>query len=317
MKRSGWVLAVVLGCGQSANPLPVEEPKPLAESKPAPRDAAVVIDAAPVDAVAVVAAPDPAALHKQCVDRRRDPLPAPTPAPKGKPQPTIALVEVGGVDEKQNPNALFAEGPWNGTPILRKLQSKVGPLRTCYADALTRDPSLHGGVTLAATLNEDGTLTEPRVFADAIGDAALATCLSAKLGKVRVPGGSKDAFNFEAYFDIVLCPSSRKACLLGVQAPDDIRDKVMSEARTNEAMIEACFVNAVKKPVRGRVDQILTFSDIGAVQGGRHDVKPFVGDDKSGTAESAASDCIHDVWTHVCLDPPSAQQIRVEMWFQR
>jgi hypothetical protein len=339
MKRLGWVV-FALACGQKSPPaLPVKAPPPIAEDKPAPPPDAAVVDAGPdLDAVKAQAAADAAKKiadrHDRCLAHAAEnaaDLPKLPPPSKRKPTAAVALVEVAQVEERYNKDHGFpAEGWWNGTSVRKKLEAKASIFTSCYADALKRNPDLSGGITIGATLQESGALDTPHVIDDLVGDSVLQSCVLDKFAKLKIPGGSKDAFGFEAYFDLAFCPPERGACLVVLQAPDVVKSQIKLAVEEQLDRVGACYKAAGKRHARGLIYRTQHVDTAGDPMGSQGLVLEFTGDDKKMTAFQQASDCDESAWSLICLEPRSdvysdAQgysddddnAIKVHTWMQR
>lgn len=335
MKRLGWVVFAI-ACGQkSPAALPVKTPPPIADEKPLPPpDAAIAVDAGPdPEVVKAQQAADEAAHmaggHQGCLEeakRREVELPKLPVATKRKPTAAVFLTEIGGTEERYSKtNGIFAEGPWNGEPLRKKLATKVAAAMTpCYANALKTNPDLSGGVTLGALLNEDGSLTDARVIEAVAGDPTLQTCAKDTLAKIRIPGGSKDAFNFEIYLDLAFCPPDRGACLIGVAGPDGTKEQLQAAVVAELDRMGACFRSAGKFHARGVIEESHHVDPSGTPGISTGTVTPFTGDDKDHNAFAQASDCESTAWGQICLEPhvdnkddKLSFRRAVRIWFQR
>jgi Ca-activated chloride channel family protein len=76
--------------------------------------------------------------------------------------------------------------------IRRIVRAHINEVRSCYNDALTKDPNLAGNVTIEMTIGADGKLSASVVSANTTNDAALAQCIAKAAKKwtfPKPPGG--------------------------------------------------------------------------------------------------------------------------------
>ncbi|HTL36041.1 MAG TPA: hypothetical protein VL326_23080 [Kofleriaceae bacterium] len=340
MRRVLWVCAVVACKQHDAAPPP---------APPQPRDAAAAIDAAPSDEdedMPEVSPPETtvperpsdagkpvnrkkeeAAAHAECVERAARKYPDPTDPIDTDVQPMssplITLVAAGAVSDRDGIGHPF-EGPTDGRPFVERLTAQVDTLAPCYAKALERNPKAFGSIVIGAMLQEDGRLTKPRVIERTIRDNAFATCVRNGFGSFSVPGKSL-GYNWEAYFELVVCPPDRTTCILGVSEPAKWRTQVRDRAVAQEARIASCFRKAVgDKHVHGLMEAAGVPSANGGLSGWSNEFHPFVGDDAQKTFEAAARNCLMRALKPVCLDPPPLEQgsfgdpssPKIKIWFQ-
>src|ERR1043165_169081 len=297
LRRALWVCAVV-ACKQHDAPRPPPAPPP-------PRDAAAPIDVAPIDqdeempelpphevpssdaGAPVIRTKAEAEAHATCVDRAAKHYPDSTdPIDAAQPMsaPVITLVAAGAVSDRYGSGHPF-EGPTDGQPFVERLAAQVDTLAPCYVKALERDRKAFGSIVIGATLQEDGRLTKPRVIEKTIQDNAFATCVRKGFGSFTVPGKSL-GYNWEAYFELVVCPPDRTTCILDVSEPAKWRTQVRDRVVAQEARIASCFRKQVgDHHVRGLMAVASVPAANGQLSGASSESHPFSGDDPQKTFE--------------------------------
>lgn len=90
-------------------------------------------------------------------------------------------------------------GPCNGeatAEIRNALAMRGGMARTCYNNALRRNSTLEGKMTVAVRISGTGSVCSANVTSDTSGDAALVACVATKFRAAQFPaptGGCVDA----------------------------------------------------------------------------------------------------------------------------
>lgn len=75
--------------------------------------------------------------------------------------------------------------------IRRVVRAHLDEVRACYADGLTRDPTLAGRVVIRFTIASSGKVTESQVSESDLGDAAVGQCIADAALRWRFVGGAQ------------------------------------------------------------------------------------------------------------------------------
>jgi hypothetical protein len=88
--------------------------------------------------------------------------------------------------------------------VVKRVQADLPALRACYADALKRDPSLHGKVTVSFRVDTAGAVLESKVKDSSVNDATLGTCMADEIKKLSFPASPGGIM--QAYYPFELSP---------------------------------------------------------------------------------------------------------------
>lgn len=87
--------------------------------------------------------------------------------------------------------------------IKRLMQRHNGAIRACYEDALKKDPTVKGQITVAWTINTKGEVEKPTAKTNTTKNADLEACIIKVVKKVRFPASDSPVqitypFTFES-----------------------------------------------------------------------------------------------------------------------
>lgn len=86
-------------------------------------------------------------------------------------------------------------------PLQRVARNRLGPVRSCYAVGLRKNPNLTGRVVLRFTVRPDGLLEQVHVVEDQLQGSGVADCIRSRVGGWRTPFRPKEGVTVEYPFD--------------------------------------------------------------------------------------------------------------------